>query len=146
MLEAMVFNKPGSFSGVERTYWNARGVEAFFATFGLGIGMGSSRASSWLIAVLSQLGVIGAGMLALLVAELLRAVGGPRPAQGENALLVLGASARAAGVAWLVAQAVSGSSADPGLVFFICLATVASCRARLARAAPSALRRPQLAY
>ena len=56
MLDAMVFDKAASVSGQERAYWNERGLEAFFATYGLGIGMGSSRTSSWLVSVLSQTG------------------------------------------------------------------------------------------
>jgi hypothetical protein len=65
-IEAAVINKSTSSSGLERTYWNLKSLQGFVDTSGLGIGLGSSRASSWPIAVLSQLGLLGALMMAIL--------------------------------------------------------------------------------
>ena len=52
LFETTVINKPLSASGQERAYWNYKSLQSFLDTGGLGIGLGSSRASSWLIAVL----------------------------------------------------------------------------------------------
>ena len=64
LIDTMVINKHSSSSGQERAYWNSKSLEALVDTSGFGLGFGSSRASSWPIAVLSQLGVIGALMMA----------------------------------------------------------------------------------
>lgn len=134
MLDTMVFSKASSVSGMERAYWNATSIEAFFNTYGLGVGMGSSRASSWLVAVLSQLGIIGALMFAFLVAELVRRAGPSHVHGPDREIVVFAESMRAATIAWLVPAAISSGSADPGLIFFIGLAVVTSCRVRFSQA------------
>ena len=53
-------------------YWNYQSLQSVYDTLGLGIGLGSSRASSWIIAVISQLGIIGSILMGLLVLELVR--------------------------------------------------------------------------
>jgi hypothetical protein len=132
LIDTTLINKAASFSGQERAYWNARGVDGFLDTFGVGIGMGSSRTSSWPISLVSQLGIAGAVLMTLLLVELLRPIGSARTLPADGELIALGRSARAAAVAWLAGLSISGASADPGLVLFICLATVVCCRQRLA--------------
>jgi hypothetical protein len=61
-------HKGSSSSYEERSMWNVVSLNAFFQTFGYGVGIGSTRASSWPIVVLSSCGALGAGlMLALFV-------------------------------------------------------------------------------
>jgi hypothetical protein len=129
LFRKMVLEKGTSDSGLERGMWNAVGMKTFFDTYGLGIGMGSSRTSSWLIAALSQLGVIGMAMMAAAIGVLMRGMGGIATGPEDRAVVALAASARAAGLAWLLAGSIGGGSADPGIVFFVCLAIVVSCRA-----------------
>lgn len=128
VLETAALNKPMSGSWRERTYWNLRSMTAFFETSGLGVGMGSSRSSSWIVSVISQLGVFGSVMMAALVIVLLRdlVTGVAGRVYGEADILA--SAARAAGLAWLTAASVSFGSADPGVLFFICLAVVVTCR------------------
>jgi hypothetical protein len=133
MLDTMVFNKASSVSGVERAYWNAKSMEAFFDTYGMGVGMGSSRASSWLVAVLSQLGFVGTLMFAFLVAALVRRTGPVDIRGSDREIVAFAESIRAATIAWLVPAAISSGSADPGLIFFIGLAVVVSCRQRFSQ-------------
>lgn len=141
MLDTVIYGKASSFSGMERAYWNAKSIEAFFDTYGLGVGMGSSRASSWLVAVLSQLGIVGAFLFAVLVADLVRRAG-PGDVRGpDRAIVVFSESMRAATIAWLVPAAISSGSADPGLIFFIGLAIVISCRLRFSQ--PGRSQEPQ---
>lgn len=142
LVDETLFNKATTASGLERAYWNEVSLQAFLDTFGLGTGMGSSRASSWIVAVVSQLGIVGALLFLLLVAELVCGFGGSTASRGERERMVLGESARAAVIAWLVALSISSGSADPGPIFFVGLATVVSSRQRRsvpAKAGPARL-------
>ena len=72
-VDRMVFQKTGSDSFDERMFWNSTAFDAFLQTYGLGVGAGSARTSSWFVAILSNTGVIGAAfMLAFVVNCLLK--------------------------------------------------------------------------
>jgi len=129
LFRTMVLEKATSSSALERHEWNAQGIQGFIDTYGLGIGFGSSRTSSWLISGISQLGVIGMGMMLTTVFVLLRGMSGIVVTPEDKPIVALCAAARACGLASLMAATISGSSADPGILYFICLATVVSCRA-----------------
>jgi hypothetical protein len=133
MMQTTVFEKSVSASAEERFYWNYKSLMAFLDTGGLGIGLGSSRASSWVIAVLSQLGVVGAALLALLVFQILRRPYRAKPASEDAELAALCKGARAAGFAIIVPMTIAGGLADPGVIFFIVLATLFVGQARLAQ-------------
>ncbi len=62
LFRTMVLEKASSVSGQERAYWNARSLKSFFDTYGLGVGLGSSRSSSWIVSALAQFGLIGSAM------------------------------------------------------------------------------------
>jgi hypothetical protein len=130
LIRTMVFEKVGSDSEQERSYWNRVGLETFLNTYGIGIGMGSSRSSSWLISVISQLGAIGALLFAALAAAIFKGAGAIR-VSGKDASYALIVSARAMAVGWLVGISVSGGSADPGLLFFLPLGVILGCRPHL---------------
>jgi hypothetical protein len=137
LLNQAIFEKAGSASGQERSYWNYISLKSFVDTFGLGVGLGSSRASSWPVAALSQLGAVGCAMLSLLVLAMIR-----RPQRlyamldARDAATVDGA--RAAALASIVSGSLISGTADPGLLFFIPLAVVTSCsiRASLSESSP----------
>lgn len=130
LIDQMVTHKMASASGQERAYWNYKSMQAFFDTSGLGIGLGSSRASSWPIAVLSQLGVVGATLIAMLLAALLWLPGLARRGVDAEADAIM-ASARAGALASLLAASLAGGLADPGMGFFVPLAVVMACCARI---------------
>ena len=71
MINEQIFNKGHSGSYVERTMWTRTGLDAFFATSGIGVGLGSARTSNWFVAVPSNTGVVGAALFACFVAQLL---------------------------------------------------------------------------
>ncbi|MET3660360.1 hypothetical protein [Aquamicrobium ahrensii] len=135
LIDQMVTHKMSSASGQERAYWNYKSLQAFFDTNGLGIGLGSSRASSWPIAVLSQLGVVGATLIAMLLAALVWPRGRSRQPFDAEADAIM-ASARASALAVLLAASLAGGLADPGMGFFVPLAVVMACSARIWAAAP----------
>jgi hypothetical protein len=144
LINATIINKADSESGQERTYWNIKSLQSFVDTSGLGIGFGSSRASSWPIAVLSQLGLFGSLMMAILLGVLVRGMGRLREWVDPETDAVV-ASVRNASLASIVAGSLVGGGADPGILFFVALAVVSATRARARRnkvASQRAISRP----
>ncbi|HEV2501682.1 MAG TPA: hypothetical protein VGV39_01315 [Mesorhizobium sp.] len=145
LINSTIVNKADSASGHERTYWNIKSLQSFVDTGGLGVGFGSSRASSWPIAVLSQLGLFGSLMMAMLLGVLIRGLRGVQDWVAPGTAAVV-ASIRNASLAGMIANSVSGGSADPGVLFFIAIAVVCATRIKALRtAADSARRRPHRA-
>jgi hypothetical protein len=142
LIDTTIVDKSSSESGQERAYWNVKSLQNFVDTLGLGIGFGSSRASSWPVAVLSQLGLLGSLMMAMLLAVIARGLG--RAAQVDPGTEAVVASVRAAAFGSIVAGSLVSGTADPGMIFFIAFAVVAASRAnarsraRQSRAAPAA--------
>lgn len=122
LMDSMVFNKAASASGQERAYWNIKSLQALIDTSGLGVGLGSSRASSWPIAVASQLGVVGGVMIAMLLLVVFKGMGhlGQYVDPETNAVV---SSARASALASVVAGSFSSGSSDAGMIFFIAFAS-----------------------
>jgi hypothetical protein len=63
------------------------------------------------------------------VVGLVRGMSGLFITEEDKPLVALCAAARACGLASLMASTIAGGSADPGVLFFVCLAIVLSCRA-----------------
>ncbi len=61
-LDRTLFDKVGSDSGVERMRWNAQAYRNFTDTWLIGAGLGSIRASNWLLASLGSIGLIGTAL------------------------------------------------------------------------------------
>lgn len=70
MIDQIVFKKSQTDSYIERTMWSRLALNAFFSTYGLGVGLGSVRTSNWFVAILSSTGVIGAGFLGWFILRL----------------------------------------------------------------------------
>jgi len=131
LFDSTVTNKLQTDSGQERFYWNYKSLQSVIDTRGLGVGFGSSRASSWLIAVVSQLGVVGSVLMALMVLFLLRE---PRSfrSNADPEIQAVVAATKAAAFGGLVSGSMISGSADPGIVFFITLAVTTCVQARYA--------------
>lgn len=67
LVNEMVFNKKESASYEERTMWTATSMEALMNTYGLGVGVGSTRTSNFLAAILSNTGILGGLLFGLYV-------------------------------------------------------------------------------
>jgi hypothetical protein len=61
IVDEIIFNKATSDSYLERSFWNQIGWSAFWSTYGLGVGLGSTRASNYFIAVISNTGFLASG-------------------------------------------------------------------------------------
>ncbi|WP_413988218.1 hypothetical protein ACMDCR_19580 [Labrys okinawensis] len=112
----MLFNKATSQSAEERGSWNKASIETFFATYGLGGGIGAVRSSSFLLAVFGNLGVIGCvtyGLFLFLI--LFRRSRKPLDWYVHE----VRAAARTTCLANIITCAISASLIDLGLSFFM---------------------------
>lgn len=58
-VDLLLLTKLSSLSGIERSNWNTVAFQNVLDTWGLGVGLGTNRASSFALALLSNLGVVG---------------------------------------------------------------------------------------
>jgi len=59
LLAKLTVEKGDSESGLQRAFWARQGFDAFYASYGLGVGPGSFRSSSNVTAIIGSMGVIG---------------------------------------------------------------------------------------
>jgi hypothetical protein len=123
ILDKLVFNKLSSQSGMERSAWNEQALTNFWQTWGFGAGVGSVRASSFLLAVPANVGVIGS----VTYGAFLFSVVSSRARPGED-LTTCGirAAAGSACLALVIAASLAGSFIDLGLPFFVFAALAAA--------------------
>lgn len=69
MIDMVVVHKSESSSYVERTMWNRMAYDAFLQSNGLGAGIGCCRTSSWIFAVLGNIGAPGALLMLAFMAR-----------------------------------------------------------------------------
>jgi hypothetical protein len=127
-LDNMVFAKLDSPSGIERTAWSMQAWSNFLDTYGIGVGLGSARASSFVMVLLSNIGIVGTALFGAFVLEVWRS--------GDHATVADQAVARAARhavLATLIAAILSATVFDLGIAFYA-FAAAASLRARDLRA------------
>lgn len=107
---ALTVDKGSSDSAIERGTWAIQGWHAFLTSYGLGVGVGSFRSSSAVMAWLGSLGVIGFGLMCVYLAQIARI------ALKRNANPVQGAAAW--GALFAVSTSLLGAATpDPGLIF-----------------------------
>jgi hypothetical protein len=69
LVDEVIFQKPLTSSYYGRSEWNAIAWNTVSSTWGLGVGLGSTRASNWLVAVVSNTGLIGAGLMGMFLVQ-----------------------------------------------------------------------------
>ena len=113
--DGMVLQKSSSQSGLDRGRINLEAWQNFLDSGGIGTGIGGVRTSSFVLAVLANLGLVGGLAYAAFLAAVLRP-----PERGDDEFVRgIRAAARTA-CAWLLVTAtVSGALIDLGLPFFI---------------------------
>jgi hypothetical protein len=116
VFDASLVDKMSSASGIERTSWTEQALVDFAATYGLGAGAGSVRASSFPVAALGNIGLFGTLTYGIFILQVFWGRRGrwqhPFPTACQSA-------ARWACLAQLIGASVSGSFIDLGLEFFI---------------------------
>jgi len=122
-----VGQKAGSGSGIERMSWNMQGITNFLDTYGIGVGLGSIRASSFLVVVVANLGVIGVICYGAFIGKsLLSPVSDHYPIT-ERAICY---AARHGMIATLIAASTSASVFELGPLFYLLAASASALSSR----------------
>lgn len=119
LFDSSIVTKLSSASGQERMAWNLSGISNFFNTYGLGVGLGSVRTSSFLVSVPANLGLIGILLYGAFFYQLFFSTNGQRWGHIDPESEQIVAAARSSCFALLIAAAVSSSTMDLGLIFHI---------------------------
>ena len=90
VIQKMVFEKDDSSSYSERSEADSFSSQLAVSTMGLGVGLGSNRASSFFNSLLSTVGVLGCGVFATAVVLLVCSSGGGGIASGSHGALAAG--------------------------------------------------------
>ena len=69
LINELIFNKHLTYSFYERSQWNSIAWNAVSSTWGLGVGIGSTRTSNWFAAIISNAGVIGATFMGIFLVQ-----------------------------------------------------------------------------
>ncbi|WP_157937738.1 O-antigen ligase family protein [Oceaniglobus roseus] len=131
-LNETVFEKLGTDSGVERMSWNAQALRNLTDTWLIGAGLGSARASNWLLSTLGSLGVPGT----LLFIGFLASVFAMRVRGGRGSEAQMTVSALKWGCAATLATELLIASTPNLGVFFFAMAGLATGLARSTAAEP----------
>lgn len=113
-----------SSSGLERGSWNLQAWYNFVDVYGIGTGLGSARASSYPLVLLSNVGVLGSALFLAFVLRLFldaQATGDVAPDEAATAR-----AARRAVLAALIAATISAVVFDLGLAFYAFAAAAAA--------------------
>ncbi|WP_380058325.1 hypothetical protein ACFE33_06680 [Falsihalocynthiibacter sp. SS001] len=113
-LDNAVFDKIDSQSGVERMSWNAQALTNFVDTYLLGAGLGSIRASNWLIACLGSIGVIGTALYLMFLYSVVRV---PVP-RGDIDARALISGLKVGRIALFISAMLTIPTPDLGIFFF----------------------------
>lgn len=105
-INGLVFQKSTSESYAERSFWNQIAMQGAAASHWLGLGLGSVRASSWLVCIIANIGVPGVVLLFSFLGVVMLAK--PPHPQGAEAEVVTGA--KFALIPILAMAALSGTS------------------------------------
>ncbi len=127
-------------SGEERTAWNTLALISFVETSTFGAGLGTVRSSSFVAALLSNVGLTGTVLFLLFLYSLLMAAARSKLISRENR--AIGIAAVFASVAQIASATISGSSTDLGLLFSITAGLASGCLA-VPYALPRRMNRPQ---
>ena len=122
-LDLVVFSKSTTESGINRVIVNVEAWANFRDSVGIGLGIGSVRAFSFVLAVAANLGVLGGAAYAAFIGT---ALFGSNRNQSRTQASVRSA-ARVACLSLIAAGCVSGALIDLGLPFF-CFAGLAASR------------------
>lgn len=133
-----LLEKSSSDSADERSSWNRISLQGFAATGGYGVGVGSTRTSSWIVAVISSTGILGTLLLIAFLARGFLAY----LARTDPVLRFAAVGARYTFLVALVPAAVAGTLVDFGTFNAFLFAIMAAAPKLLNAPRAAAVRRP----
>jgi len=116
-ISELTVDKLDSGSGVQRAFWARQGVDAFWASYGLGVGVGSFRSSSILTAILGSVGIIGSIAFLAMLWRVFMPLRGSTWGQVTDPRVATGAAASWTAIVSLAPASVAAPSPDPGLLW-----------------------------
>jgi hypothetical protein len=132
-LDELIFSKSGSSSGAQRNGWNAVALQNFFDSFGIGVGLGTVRTSSFGAALLANVGVPGTIFYLLFFASaFLRRRGTPRSFPSDVRL-----AARNACLGLIIGDMLAAPAVDQGLLFYVFAALCCAEPERVSASVPA---------
>ncbi len=116
ILDQLIFDKMDSQSGIERSFWNRTAWNSFLDSYGLGIGFGSTRASSFLLVLLSNTGLAGTILYFLFITKATRLPSAELPGKHETTIV---RACRKGVVANLIGALLSSTVFDLGFTIYL---------------------------
>jgi hypothetical protein len=117
LVHATMTTKLESQSGEERMRWNNQAMASFFDTSGMGAGLGSIRASSFIVALLANVGIPGTIICMLFFGSLSRSV--LQREAGKEPENMIGLAALLSCISQFVAASIAAGAIDLGPIFSI---------------------------
>jgi hypothetical protein len=117
MVLEMTVAKSGSSSGQQRFFWAMQGWKLFKASYGLGVGAGSFRSSSLLMAMIGSTGVIGVASFVAYLYSVFQPMRRSSFGRSEDLAHTIGGAFATAALVSLVTPFIAGSSPDLGANF-----------------------------
>ena len=130
MFTRATLGKQGSMSGMQRAFWARTGWHAFVQSHGIGIGPGSFRSSSFIMAMLGSVGVIGSLLFAGYFIRVWRPLRASTYLPTRDFGTALGAAASWAALAVLIPATLIAPGPDPGTDFAIFAGVALALRTR----------------
>lgn len=115
MIAHMTLDKADSPSGLQRSFWARKSIEAFFVSYGLGIGPGSFRSSGLIVAIAGSMGLIGLTLFGLGIAAAFKPFRKSTYLPVRDPAISVGIAASWATVLAIAPAAASAPSSDFGL-------------------------------
>jgi hypothetical protein len=113
--DELIFQKSTSDSGIERDSWNTFALQNFFDSDGIGVGLGTARASSFPIALLSNVGVPGALFYLLFIGSAFLGRRGIPMSDTSDIRL----AARNACLGFMIGDTFAATTVEQGLLFYM---------------------------
>lgn len=117
MVLRMTLEKSGSESGQQRLFWATQGLDAFKASYGMGIGPGSFRSSSLLTAMLGSTGLVGIATFIAYAFSVFQPTRHSTFGISEDPDLTIGGAFATAAILALIPSCLISPSADLGANF-----------------------------
>ena len=137
----MTVEKPTSDSGQQRLFWAMQGWHGMIASFGLGIGPGSFRSSSMIMAIIGSMGIIGIASFLMYMRAFFQPFRRSSWGEGSDLSNALGGGFASAAILCLIPASIGSPQANPSATFSILAGAALALRPALAAGKAAHLKR-----